>query len=152
MTLQCSTFWPIEDVGINGYCYGWVLNSRLVCVAGVLQVGSLGECVLSRLPSTPRRVLLKIVNVTHRARRSPFKRLSKREPPIHRGVFYGHTGDLGRMFIHTLKPDPPHSISAHGDGGAGLLTHVRIPTGPARVLGGTLISNPVGLVLSVLIS
>ena len=41
MIPQCSTLWPIEDVGANGYCYGWVLNSRLVCVAGVFQVGSL---------------------------------------------------------------------------------------------------------------
>lgn len=47
MIPQCSTLWPIEDVGNNGYCYGWVLNSRLVCVAGVLQVPSLRQCVLS---------------------------------------------------------------------------------------------------------
>ncbi|KAI0290464.1 N-acetylglucosaminyl transferase component-domain-containing protein [Russula brevipes] len=26
--------------GVNGYCYGWVLNARLVCVAGVLEVDS----------------------------------------------------------------------------------------------------------------
>ncbi|KAN0105245.1 N-acetylglucosaminyl transferase component (Gpi1) domain containing protein [Russula decolorans] len=41
MIPQCSILWPIEDVGTNGYCYGWILNPRLVCVAGVLQVGSL---------------------------------------------------------------------------------------------------------------
>ncbi|KAI0253915.1 N-acetylglucosaminyl transferase component-domain-containing protein [Lactifluus subvellereus] len=40
MIPQCSIFWPIEDVGKSGYCYGWV-NARLVCVAGVLQVESL---------------------------------------------------------------------------------------------------------------
>jgi hypothetical protein len=46
MIPQCSTLWPIEDIGTNGYCYGWVLNPRLVCVAGVLQVESLRQCVL----------------------------------------------------------------------------------------------------------
>ncbi|KAI0303437.1 N-acetylglucosaminyl transferase component-domain-containing protein [Multifurca ochricompacta] len=40
MIANYSIFWPIEDEGKVGYCYGWV-NSRLVCVAGVLQVGSL---------------------------------------------------------------------------------------------------------------
>jgi hypothetical protein len=43
MIPQCSILWPIEDVGTNGYCYGWILNPRLVCVAGVLQVGSLRQ-------------------------------------------------------------------------------------------------------------
>ena len=42
MDAKWSTFWPIEDLGKSGYCYGWV-NSRVICVAGVLQVGSLGE-------------------------------------------------------------------------------------------------------------
>lgn len=42
MVAKWSTFWPIEDSGKSGYCYGWV-NSRVICVAGVLQVGSLGE-------------------------------------------------------------------------------------------------------------
>ncbi|KAH9977239.1 N-acetylglucosaminyl transferase component-domain-containing protein [Lactifluus volemus] len=41
MIANCSVFWPIEDVGKSGYCYGWV-NERLVCVAGVLQAESLG--------------------------------------------------------------------------------------------------------------
>jgi len=41
MIPQCCTLWPIEDIGTNGYCYGWVLNTKLVCVAGVLKVGSL---------------------------------------------------------------------------------------------------------------
>jgi hypothetical protein len=67
MIPQCSTLWPIEDVGNNGYCYGWVLNNRLVCVAGVLQVGSLRQCVLP----DPRVPL--ILNVTRRTRRSPLK-------------------------------------------------------------------------------
>ncbi|KAI9446870.1 Gpi1-domain-containing protein [Lactarius indigo] len=40
MIAKWSTFWPIEDRGKSGYCYGWV-NSRVICVAGVLQVGSL---------------------------------------------------------------------------------------------------------------
>jgi hypothetical protein len=51
MTPQCSTFWPLEDVGINGHCYGWVLSSRLICVAGVLQVGSRGGSLLLRFPT-----------------------------------------------------------------------------------------------------
>jgi hypothetical protein len=42
MIASFSVFWPIEDVGKSGYCYGWV-NERLVCVAGVLRVDSLGE-------------------------------------------------------------------------------------------------------------
>jgi hypothetical protein len=42
MVATWSTFWPIEDLGKSGYCYGWI-NSRVICVAGVLQVGSLGE-------------------------------------------------------------------------------------------------------------
>lgn len=40
MVAKWSIFWPIEDSGKNGYCYGWV-NVRVICVAGVLQVGSL---------------------------------------------------------------------------------------------------------------
>ena len=63
MIPHCSTFWPLEDVGIDGYCYGWVLNPRLVCVAGVLQVGSLGECFwcsLSPAAGPPRHVLLNL--------------------------------------------------------------------------------------------
>ncbi|KAH9174264.1 Gpi1-domain-containing protein [Lactarius sanguifluus] len=40
MITKWSTFWPIEDLGESGYCYGWV-NSRVICVAGVLRVGSL---------------------------------------------------------------------------------------------------------------
>ncbi|KAF8270382.1 N-acetylglucosaminyl transferase component-domain-containing protein [Lactarius quietus] len=40
MVAKWSTFWPIEDSGKSGYCYGWV-NSRVICVAGVLQVESL---------------------------------------------------------------------------------------------------------------
>ena len=67
MIPQCSTLWPIEDVGKTGYCYGWVLNSRLVCVAGVLQVGSLRQ-----LFSLTHAVLLTL-NVTRRTRRSPLK-------------------------------------------------------------------------------
>ncbi|KAI0003298.1 N-acetylglucosaminyl transferase component-domain-containing protein [Russula compacta] len=54
MIPQCSTLWPIEDVGIDGYCYGWVLNSRLVCVAGVLQVGSLEVRLDDFLKENPR--------------------------------------------------------------------------------------------------
>ena len=75
MIPHCSTFWPLEDVGINGYCYGWVLNPRLVCVAGVLQVGSLGECLVALSPAVdpPGHVLLNLLNVTRRARRSPPK-------------------------------------------------------------------------------
>ena len=46
MAAKWSTFWPIEDLGKSGYCYGWV-NSRVICVAGVLQVGSLGETLLN---------------------------------------------------------------------------------------------------------
>jgi hypothetical protein len=46
MVAKWSTFWPIEDLGKSGYCYGWV-NSRVICVAGVLQVGSLGETFLN---------------------------------------------------------------------------------------------------------
>jgi hypothetical protein len=58
----CSTLWPLEDVRTSGYCYGWVLNSRLVCVAGVLQVGSLGECAVLSLAyrRTLRRGLLNL--------------------------------------------------------------------------------------------
>ncbi|KAI9456215.1 N-acetylglucosaminyl transferase component-domain-containing protein [Lactarius psammicola] len=40
MITKWSTFWPIEDLGESGYCYGWV-NSRVICVAGVLRIGSL---------------------------------------------------------------------------------------------------------------
>jgi hypothetical protein len=55
MIPQCSILWPIEDVGTNGYCYGWVLNPRLVCAAGVLQVGLLRQSVLPhpRCPIDP---------------------------------------------------------------------------------------------------
>ena len=49
MIPQRSIFWPIEDVGQGGFCYGWV-NARLVCVAGVLQVESLGERALTPRP------------------------------------------------------------------------------------------------------
>ena len=35
-----------QEKRTDGYCYGWVLNSRLVCVAGVFQVGSLLQFVL----------------------------------------------------------------------------------------------------------
>jgi hypothetical protein len=68
MIPQCSTLWPVEDVGANGYCYGWVLNSRLICVAGVFQVGSLRQCVLS-----DTHAVLLILDVTRRTRRSPPK-------------------------------------------------------------------------------
>ncbi|KAI0262946.1 N-acetylglucosaminyl transferase component-domain-containing protein [Gloeopeniophorella convolvens] len=42
MTANCSIFWPIEDEGKSGFCYGWA-HGRLVCVAGVLPVASDGR-------------------------------------------------------------------------------------------------------------
>ncbi|SRR6266571_1155104 len=45
MVAKWSTFWPIEDFGKSGYCYGWV-NSRVICVAGVLRVESLGKTLV----------------------------------------------------------------------------------------------------------
>ena len=45
MVAKWSTLWPIEDLEKSGYCYGWV-NSRVICVAGVLEVGSLGTTML----------------------------------------------------------------------------------------------------------
>src|SRR6266403_1590826 len=68
MIPKCSTLWPIEDIGTNGFCYGWVLNHRLVCVAGVFQVGSIRQCVLPH-----PRCLIDPEHVTRRTRRSPPK-------------------------------------------------------------------------------
>lgn len=68
MIPQRSILWPIEDVGTNGYGYGWILNPRLVCVAGVLQVGSLRQCVFPH-----PRCLIDPEYVTYRTRRSPLK-------------------------------------------------------------------------------
>lgn len=63
MIPRCSILWPIEDVGTNGYCYGWIPNPRLVCVAGVLQVGSLRQCVLPH----PRCLIVPDLSHTERA-------------------------------------------------------------------------------------
>lgn len=124
MVAKWSTFWPIEDLGKSGYCYGWV-NSRVICVAGVLQVGSLehANSFLDRfLSENPR-----------------FKEVSSTDDPVILGKCSSSSSSYTPSIRFLRGEAPPSSITGPS---YTIVTYRRNALGSARFYAPERIGSP----------